>query len=167
MALVKERGLRFMSAQTRSTPIAVARGILRIVLWLLLIPLVLLLSWWLANRIDEAPSAAALHYAAPSARRVADAENGWLYLVGNGAAVTVDPMLHAWRVLRWRPQMQPKLRCLHRRCLWCVLMPSAMAVLSYVQSGSSIVCTGQRDIGRCWNTCKAPIACVSPDFSSY
>lgn len=50
------------------------------------------LVWWIANRIDERPTAEALDYAAPSPRQVADADNAWLMLVGIGAAPDADPI---------------------------------------------------------------------------
>ncbi len=61
--------------------------------WLLIILLTPVLIWWLVNRIDEAPSAAAMHYAEPPAPQAPDADNAWLHLVGNGAAESIDPIV--------------------------------------------------------------------------
>lgn len=49
------------------------------------------LTWFVANRFDESPSAEALDYAAESPRRVPDATNAWLVLAGIGAAADADP----------------------------------------------------------------------------
>ncbi|WP_386070181.1 hypothetical protein ACFJIW_06735 [Tahibacter sp. UC22_41] len=44
-------------------------------------------------RHDEAPTPDALRWSSPPARTVADADNAWLHLIGNGAAENVDPLL--------------------------------------------------------------------------
>lgn len=44
-------------------------------------------------RHDEAPTPAALRWSSPPARTVADADNAWLHLIGNGAAENADPLV--------------------------------------------------------------------------
>lgn len=89
-----------MPAQPHSRaprPLSLSRLLLRIVFWLLFALCVPVLLWWVFNRIDEAPSAAALRYGAPSPVRVSDADNAWLHLVGNGAAEAIDPVVQGRR----------------------------------------------------------------------
>jgi hypothetical protein len=62
------------------------RRILRILAWLLFalsLPVIAFVVW---NRIDEAPTERALHYASPTPIRVADADNAWLAMAGLGAS---------------------------------------------------------------------------------
>lgn len=71
-----------------------ARRAFYVVLLILLLPV---LVWWAANRIDESPSPAAVRLSAPAPRVVADVDNGWLYLIGIGAAPGDDPVAYGRR----------------------------------------------------------------------
>lgn len=68
------------------------RTLLRIVAWVIGVPVLALLVWLIYNCIDEAPSADALRWSQSPVRDVADADNAWLYLYGIGAAEDEDPV---------------------------------------------------------------------------
>lgn len=68
------------------------RRLLRLFGWTVFVLCLPPLAWLIWNRIDEAPNADALRWAAMPARTVADADNAWLYLYGIGAAEDEDPI---------------------------------------------------------------------------
>ena len=69
----------------------------RLILAMLLIPLLPVMVWWLANRFDQPPSPAAIRLSAPASRTVEDVDNAWLYLTGIGAPAGEDPIVYARR----------------------------------------------------------------------
>jgi hypothetical protein len=81
--------MKFGTKPRQSRPLW--RRILRFFSWLLFIlslPIIAFVVW---NRIDEAPTRLALHYASPIPIRVADADNAWLAMAGLGASPENEP----------------------------------------------------------------------------
>lgn len=80
-----------MRTQQSKRPVRKRRGWR--ILWILVaLPLLPVLLWVLWNRIDEAPSAAAVRFESMQPRPVADADNAWLLLAGIDAAEGSDPV---------------------------------------------------------------------------
>ncbi len=79
------------SARKPPAPRRPLRTLLRVIGWFLFVLSLPLLAWFVYNRIDEAPSADAARWSAPR-REVKDADNGWLYLYGIGAAPDDEPI---------------------------------------------------------------------------
>src|SRR6185436_16596373 len=68
------------------------RTVLKVFGWILFLLILPPLAWFTYNRIDESPSADARRWANQPRREVKDADNGWLYLYGIGAAEGDDPI---------------------------------------------------------------------------
>jgi hypothetical protein len=74
-------------------PRRVLRFALKALLVLFALVLVPLVTLWIYNRFDEAPTEAAEHWFAPMPHTVPDAENAWLYMLGFHAADNDDPIV--------------------------------------------------------------------------